>query len=114
MQAHRINETSAYAVTAAFGLTPPWSGIAACRLARNWLVIAVAGEAMRGIVGRRRVRAALSEPVIEVAGAGAWMVASSLAATVAFRGILGNSPAGATVGASPRQAGFAPACGAAA
>jgi hypothetical protein len=114
MQAHRMNETSASAVTAAFVATPPWSGIAACLLARNWLVIAVAGTAMRGFVGRRRVRGALSEPVIEVADAGAWMVAPSLAATVAFRGIPENSPAGATVGASPRQARFAPACGAAA
>ena len=114
MQAHRISEASAYAITAAFGPTPPWSGIAACLPARNWLAIAVAGKAMRGIVGRRRVRAALSKPVIEVADAGARRVAPSTAATVAFRGIPGNSAAGPTVGASPRQAGFAPACGAAA
>jgi hypothetical protein len=112
MQAHRINETSAYAITAAFGPTPPWSGIAACLPARNWLAIAVAGKAMRGIVGRRRVRAALSKPVIEVADAGAWMVAPSIAAMTASQGIPENSPAGATIGARPRHAGFAPACGA--
>jgi hypothetical protein len=114
MYARRISGTSAYAITAAFPATPPWSGIAACLLAHNRLVTAVAGKTMRETVGRGQVQDALPEPATEVADAGAWMVASSLAATVDFRGILGNSPAGATVGASPRQAGFAPACGAAA
>jgi hypothetical protein len=112
MQAHRINETSAYAITAAFGPTPPWSGIAACRLAHNRLVIAVAGKTMRGTVGRGRVPGAHPEPATEVADAGARMVAPSTAAVTASQSIPGNSPAGATIGAKPRQAGFAPASGA--
>jgi hypothetical protein len=111
MQADRIDETSAHAITAVLVATPPWSGIAACLLAQIWLVIAVVGKAMRGILGRGRVRDAFSKPVIEVADPEAWMVAPSIAATVAFRGIPENSPAGTTVGASPGQRGFAPARG---
>jgi hypothetical protein len=111
MQARRISKTSAYAITAAFAATPPWSGIAVCRLAPIWLVAAMAGEAMQATVGRGRVPGAFPEPAIEVADAGARMVAPSIAAMMAPHAIPRNSPAGATAGDRPRQARFAPACG---